>query len=64
MKKSQLKKSDCLDLKLRMSPLKPAPVIPVTAPRSVEEYLDFLEEVAPVKPDIVPVKIYKERFRL
>ncbi len=64
MKKSQEKKDDLYNLDFRWSDLKSGPVIPIRTPRNVEEYLDFLEEVALENGDTTPVKIYKERFLL
>jgi hypothetical protein len=34
------------------------------APKRVEEYLDFLEEIGPLQPDTAKPKIYSERFTL
>jgi hypothetical protein len=68
MKKSQEKKTDIYDLELHWSPVTPNSVNRVeehtSGPRRVEEYLDFLEEVALPQRDDRPVKIYKERFSL
>jgi hypothetical protein len=65
MKKSQAKTADKFDLKLHWSAVKPHPDAPASSsPKRVEEYLDFLEDIAPVKRDDTPVKLYKERFRL
>jgi hypothetical protein len=64
MKKLRAKTVDRYDLKLRWSPARADSIAPVCAPRNVEEYLDFLEEVVPKKRDESPVKLYKERFQL
>ena len=68
MKKSPAKIADVYDLELHWSPVLPASASRTeehaSAPRRVEEYLDFLEEVVPIKPDNLRVKIYKERFTL